>query len=306
MRRYVKGLRAIAIALAFNAAWSAPGLAWGDEGHQVVALIAQRFLDPVARAKVAALLAADPDTLTRPTIQDAATWADRYRDHNQNNARLATRQWHFVDIEIAGPDLDRACFGHPPVVPGRPASQGPAQACVVDKIKEFTAELANPATDPAERIIALKFLLHFVGDVHQPLHASDDNDHGGNKKRASAPGIAAGTLHHYWDTEFVDRLGPDPDRIASALATRVSQRDSQAWSQGGPVEWARESFRIAKDDGYGRLPPPNARGGYRLTDDYVAMATRDVSLQLSKAGVRLAVLLNRILGQGTGGQGAGR
>jgi S1/P1 Nuclease len=215
---------------------------------------------------------------------------------DQNGARENTRRWHFVDIELAEPDIDWACFGHPTLPRGTLASNGPALDCVVDKIDEFAAELAAPATDPTERIVALKFLLHFVGDLHQPLHASDDHDRGGNDKRVSAAGLKAGTLHHYWDTDFVDLLGPNPKSIASVLIGQISCGDGRNWSRGSTEEWAMESYGVAKNDTYGRLPAPNGRGGYRLTDEYVAMATRDVATQLSKAGVRLAWLLNTALG----------
>jgi hypothetical protein len=148
----------------------------------------------------------------------------------------------------------------------------------------------------AERVVALKFLLHLVGDLHRPLHASDDHDRGGNDKRAAAVALEPATLHHYWDTEFVEQLGPDPRRVAAALLGRISAGDVRAWSRGTPSDWAMESFHVAKDDAYGRLPAPNARGSYHLTGGYVAMAARDVAMQLSKAGVRLAMLLNGALG----------
>lgn len=275
--------------------WSGPARAWGDEGHEVIGLIAQSRLDPVARKKVDALLAADTDTLTAPNIAAASTWADKFRDSNRNGARQNTGMWHFVDLEISGPDLDQACFGHPALPAGTLASNGPAQDCVVDKIDEFAAELAAPSTAMSERIVALKFLLHLVGDLHQPLHASDDHDEGGNKKRVSAAGLRSETLHHYWDTEFVEQLGPNPQQIAATLIPRISPSDARRWAQGTPADWAMELFDLAKVDAYGELPAPNARGKYRLTDVYVAMADRDVAMQLSKAGVRLAVMLNRAL-----------
>jgi hypothetical protein len=286
----------IAIALA----WSSPARAWGDDGHEVIALIAERYLDPAVRGNVSALLAADPDSLTAPTIDAAATWADKFRDSDRNGARQQTRHWHFVDLEISTPDLDRACFGRIPLPSGTLASDGPAQDCIVDKLDQFAAELKSPTTNPSERIVALKFVLHLVGDLHQPLHASDDHDRGGNAKRASASGLKAATLHHYWDTEFVDQLGPSPARITASLLARISDSDVRAWSRGTPTDWEMESFRVAKDDAYGQLPVPNARGSYRLPDEYVAMATRDVAVQLSKAGVRLALMLNDTLGQGSG------
>jgi S1/P1 Nuclease len=287
-----------AITLLCNVVWSSPVWAWGDEGHEVIALIAQSRLDPVARKNVEALLAADPDTLTAPNIADAATWADKFRDSDRNGARQNTRMWHFVDLELSAPNLDRACFGHPALPAGALASNGPAQDCVVDKIEEFAAELANPATDRSERIVALKFLLHLVGDLHQPLHASDDHDRGGNDKRVSAVGMHAETLHHYWDTDFVEQLGPNSQQIATTLIAHISATDVRDWALGNAADWAMGSFKVAKDDAYGQLPAPDAVGKFRLADTYVAMADRDVALQLSKAGVRLAVMLNRALGQG--------
>jgi S1/P1 Nuclease len=98
-----------------------PAKAWGDEGHKVIALIAEHYLDPAARAKVATLLAADTDTLTPHDIANEAIWADKYRDSDRSTTKIrydATWRWHFVDIELAQPDLATACFGHPPLPPG--------------------------------------------------------------------------------------------------------------------------------------------------------------------------------------------
>jgi hypothetical protein len=198
------------ILLGASAAVSHPALAWGDGGHEIIALVAEHYLDPAARAKVATLLAADTDALTDHDIASEATWADKYRDSDRYTTKIryqATRLWHFVDIELAGPNLASACFGHPPLAPDVAASMGPPRACVVDKIDQFAAELGNPATPASERLLSLKFLLHLVGDLHQPLHAADDHDAGGNKKLATASGLHSGNLHRYWDMEFVERLG---------------------------------------------------------------------------------------------------
>ena len=210
---------------------------------------------------------------------------------------MKTRQWHFVDIEITAPDPDQACFGHPEIPAGAPASNGPADDCVIDKIEQFAAELADPATDHEEQVVALKFLLHFVGDLHQPLHSSDDNDRGGNAKKVSAAGFRAGNLHHFWDTEFVNQLEADARSIASDLIGHISNDQTREWQAGEPSDWARESFQVAKDDAYGQLPEPSARGTFRLSDEYVTTATDDVAQQLSKAGVRLAFVLNKALGR---------
>jgi len=297
MKNYTSASAALAIALSLNCTLPHSALAWGDEGHEVVALVAQSFLDPGVQKKVAALLAADTSSLTAHDIAASATWADKFRDSNSNGARAKTRQWHFVDIEITNQNLDQACFNHPSIPAGTAASDGPANDCVVDKIQEFAAELATPTTDLEEQIAALKFVLHFVGDVHQPLHSSDDHDQGGNSKRVSAAGFKAGNLHHYWDTEFVEQLGADAKSIASELIGHISEGQQQQWQAGNPSDWALEAWKVAKDDAYGDLPAANARGAYRLTGDYVTTATGDVSLQLSKAGVRLAFILNQALGR---------
>jgi S1/P1 Nuclease len=148
---------------------------------------------------VTTLLAADTDSLTRHDIASEATWADKYRDSDRDTTRIryqATWRWHFVDIELSQPDLVAPCFGHPPLPPGVSASKGPPQACVVDKINQFAAELGDPATGASEHLLALKFLLHFVGDLHQPLHAAADHDAGGMaqaKECIRATFITAGT-----------------------------------------------------------------------------------------------------------------
>src|SRR5262245_3917113 len=94
-----------AIAFALLASMPQPALSWGDEGHEIVAQIAQAFLEPDVRAKVTRLLATDTDSLTAHDIASEATWADKYRDANRNGSREKTHQWHFVDIEISHPDL---------------------------------------------------------------------------------------------------------------------------------------------------------------------------------------------------------
>jgi hypothetical protein len=278
---------------------SAPAHAFGDEGHEVVALIAGHFLTPEVRHRVFAILAADDSGLTPARdIASEATWADRYRDSDRNTTRVRfeqTREWHFVDIQIKSPDSAAACFGHPPLPPGTPASAGPAKACVIDKIRQFEQELAAPSTSAAERLMALQFVLHLVGDLHQPLHASDDADQGGNAKRVRAPGRSSGKLHHYWDTEFVRALGHDAPGLAQQLIAGIQPADVKAWSSGSAADWAKESFEIGRQFVYAKLPAPKL-GMYSLSAAYVKGAKQITASQLRKAGVRLAAILNRSLG----------
>jgi hypothetical protein len=277
---------------------SLDALAWGDEGHEVVARIADHFLEPRVRERVQAILAGDDTDLVARDIAHEATWADKYRDSDRHATKERyerTHNWHFVDLELEAADEDSACFGHPQLPPGTPASDGPPRDCVIDKIEEFTAELRNPRTDATERRLALQYLLHFVGDVHQPLHAADDHDRGGNGKIARAPGIRAHNLHHDWDTEFVARLGADEERIAQRLIADIGPSQRRRWSAGTPGDWARESFAMAKAYAYAPLPAPDRPNHYELTAAYVIDATAVTAEQLSKAGVRLAYLLNETL-----------
>jgi hypothetical protein len=231
--------------------------AWGDEGHEIIGLIAEQYLEPGRRAEVGAMLAADRDNLTAHDIASEATWADWYRDSDRNGSGeryRQTRQWHFVNIELGSPNLDQACHGHPPLPPGVAASRGPADACIVDKIDQFAAELASPSTDPEERLIALKFLLHLLGDVHQPLHTSDDHDAGGNRKQVAGDGFTGNNLHHLWDTEFVERVGRVPGETAAHLRAGISEEQRGLWARGTAADWAMESFALARDHADGMLP----------------------------------------------------
>jgi hypothetical protein len=271
---------------------SAQAIAWGDLGHRVTALIAYRHLTPKARAALDAMLASDADTLTAPDFASRATWADRYRSTHRETAA-----WHFVDIEIDGPDIAAACFGFP-ALGGFPASAGPAEDCVVNKIDEFAAELKSAATPRAERLLALKFLIHFIGDLHQPLHAADHHDRGGNCIGLSRPHEQAANLHTYWDVEVVEALGDSPGQIAEKLDARLSGTEKKNWSGGKAASWAMESFEVGRHDAYAlpSLPTCRRRGSVTLSAGYEAQARKDAATQLLKAAIRMAGVLNEALG----------
>ncbi len=282
-----------------------PAHAWGDEGHEIVALIAQHYLDPAVATKVNSILAADATHLTPTTnIDSEATWADKLRDSDRNTTKVhynETHNWHFVDLEISAPNLNGACFGQPPLN-GALASAGPAQDCIVDKVNEFIAELKSPATSDQERLFALQFILHFVGDIHQPLHASDNNDAGGNSENVKAvpplaktAGSSSGNLHGFWDTQFVALQGSKTAAtVAKKLIAKITPSQRTKWSSGTAADWANESFGIAKVNSYD-LPAPTSVHHYTLPKAYVTNAKSVVAGQLSKAGVRLAFVLNNCL-----------
>jgi hypothetical protein len=274
--------------------------AWGNDGHEVVALIAQHYLTPATRQRVAAVLAGgSDDPMAGAGIEGASTWADHYRDSDRNGARLRYRQtyrWHFVNLDLQRPDLERACFDHPPLRPGQAASRGPGRACIVDKLAQFRAEWLAPDTEPAERLLALRFLLHLAADLHQPLHASDNDDQGGNQVTISGPGNLQGSLHRFWDSGVVRRLGRDPEQLSRRLIERISADQRKQWQRGTFAAWAAESHALAVDAVYGALPPARAGANakpasYRLPQAYLDRAETTAALQLSRAGVRLAYLL---------------
>jgi hypothetical protein len=274
-------------------------LAWGDDGHKTVALIAQRYLTPAVKMQITAMLAADTDPLTKHDFASEATWADKYRDSNHRKDHYEeTKRWHFVDLEISGPDMTTACFGRNALPAGTLASNGDKMACVVDKIAQFSTELATPRLDPEERLMALKFILHFVGDMHQPLHASDNNDAGGNDVHVTVDGFAHESkddLHGFWDTQFVDVIAKPPAALANKLLANITPAQATQWAEGTLEDWAMEAFMFAKSDAYGN-PPLSKSEPQRLDANYATQAEKDIAEQLSKAGVRLASVLNKALG----------
>jgi hypothetical protein len=278
--------------VAFAALICSEAFAWGDLGHEVTALIAYRHLTPAARKALDAILASDTDTLTAGDFASRATWADKYRV-----AHRETAAWHFVDIEIDQPDLADACFGFPTLPAKRSAAQGPAQDCVVNKIDEFAAELKDPSTPGAERILALKFVIHLIGDLHQPLHAADHRDRGGNCVALSSPAGAQNNLHAYWDVSVVNALGQSAAQIADRLDARLSAADLKEWTAGSPRTWAMDSFEIGRRDAYALPSPPTCQSGgsVALSPAYLAQAEKVAATQLLKAAVRMAAVLNGAL-----------
>lgn len=306
MRPWSRHGRALVAALALLGA--APAFAWSDPGHLVIASIARARLslhgDPrnaMALQAADRLLAGDTDPLTDPDFVSRSLWADKFRDSDRDGTREryeGTRRWHFVDIQVAERDPTLACADHPSP---RPASTGPAEDCIVDKIAQFVAELQDPATPVDERRLALKYLLHLVGDLHQPLHAADNLDRGGNAVDVVwGDPPEAGNLHGYWDRAVVAKLDRNWRRLARRLNRGIASADEQAWSRGTPAQWARESFRQAAEVAY-RLPAgrqvidEQGREAVVLDAAYEERALPVAAQQLAKAGVRLAEVLRRAL-----------
>ncbi len=312
MRRWIGPLAGIGAAFGALLLLPSSALAWGPEGHRVVALLADRLLqqsDPGARAKLQALLATDKASkLTKNDIASEALWADVLRDKSEE-ARDATSNWHSTRLNANNPDLAAACFGRKPLPEGYPASRGPRDNCSVDKVLQFAAELKNPETSQFERLAAVQFLLNLVADLHDPLHAIDRGDQGGNCIALQIGAKPPVRLSSYWETLLVTEVaGPDSAKGAARLAAAIPAADAQKWAAGGPQAWAEETYGVAKSIAYGFAaePPagkqnfPPVKGAaetcpsvdlYKAGPDYETKAQAAVKEQLAKAGVRLAQIL---------------
>jgi hypothetical protein len=294
---------------------------WNSEGHMIVALVADRLLQaqesPTER-KLAELLTSDKsNSWTKTDIAGEATWADALREKSPEG-RAATTKWHFVKLDSANPDLTKACFGKPALPSMAPASHGLQDDCVVDKIDQFAKELRDPDTLPGERLMALQFLLNFVGDIHDPLYTIERNDHEGRCTALLPPGSKTPVrLSAYWDdTLVVEAEGKDPAKAAAEIVSGLTAADIRKWSGGTPADWAHESYNVAKETIYSFVKDDSkdasatkyafpARKGENdpcgsVPLYYIDMTYRDRALaavkeQLAKAGVRLAFLLRENL-----------
>lgn len=258
----------------------APSLAWSRQGHQIVGELAQAELSPAAQREVAALLAGEPV----PTLAGVSTWADEIRAESRKGGHALgerSSRWHYVNFQ-RGLGCDYV-----------PARECPDGNCVIGAINAQRAILADRARPLAERRDALKFLVHFVGDVHQPMHAGYADDRGGNNHQLNYRGKGApkgeGTqLHGVWDYWLVQSAGLDNAAYVQRLLQSPLPQDGARDSDNPPAEWALESCRVNRTEGV----YPERR---RIGDDYLDRFRPVAEVRLRQAGARLAALLNAAL-----------
>lgn len=249
--------------------------AWGNDGHRIVAEIARKNLTSTAAAGVNALLLGDDETYR--TLAGAALWADHIKSD-------VDRTWHYINLpkNARKKHIVQAC--------GRP------DWCVTQAINHFHRLLASE-TDVREKREALKYLVHFVGDLHQPLHAGNHRDAGGNAIRVAFFGRKYRSdrvpynLHVVWDTSIIRReirrKHTDWLRYADALAAAVTVAQRREWTGTTPEDWTLESSRLAHATAY------TARES--VEGSYYESSVRVIETQLQRAGIRLAMLLNRAM-----------
>ena len=291
-----------------------PARAWGCKGHQTIALIAEKHLNPEARELVEKLLSENPidpqlkrycGNFAGNLLADGSSWPDDVRKQLNNGP------WHYIDIPRGAPrkPLKEYCG---------------EECCVTWAIADQWALLKDIHAPAAKRAEALRYVTHFVGDLHMPLHASTNNDLGGNCVPVTyfwrSPHLvnnnAVPNLHALWDSTILesDMAGAEPSEYAAFLE-QMFQTRIEPWTQAGieVEEWAWESHELAETVTYSQLIPkiPTEKPvivhsctdadniGNRMMDlhlsagrAYQAAAASRVEERLEQAGVRLALLLN--------------
>jgi len=273
------GVAGIAIVMA------APSLgAWGGQGHRLVGLIAAERLTPIAKQNVAWLLDGQ-------SLAEVSSWADTIRSDQQQ-----TYGWHFLNIPpgASGYDRDRDCPRAAGVAAGSRADRW--RDCAVDRILFWEQRLADGTLDRADRATALKFIVHFIGDLHQPFHTLGVG-RGGNDVTVRVDGEAncaedgqkpfPCNLHSVWDGRLIARRDLDDRAYVAQLQKLIVDKRLGAQAPGTPVQWAEQSFRLAKE----ALVKPGAN----IDEGYYRRHIGVVDERLALAGVRLAAVLNRTL-----------
>jgi len=291
-----------------------PAHAWGCKGHQTVALIAEKHLTPEARQLLEKLLEENPvdpqvkrycGSAIRDLLADGSTWPDDVRNERKNGA------WHYINIPRGAPrhPLEEYCG---------------AEGCVTKAIAEQWAVLKDSHVEPRKRAEALRYVVHFVADLHMPLHAATNNDLGGNcvpvhylrRRPHQSHDSFSPNLHEIWDTAILERdmEGADPAEFADYLE-RTFRSELEQWQKAGIhiEDWTWESHDLAESVAYGELQPKvpveapvsmhscadDNHAGERLLQmrltagqAYQDAAAAVVERRLAQAGIRLAMILN--------------
>lgn len=254
----------LAVIVAF---WSLPALAWGIGGHSVVAELAERQLAPETRRKIHEIMGDEG------SLASWAGWADVVAI-----SQPSTRPWHFVNIPYDATAYD----------PARDCPGPDGGDCVVGAIHRFRNILADPTVPREDRAEALRFLIHFVADAHQPLHcATRDNDNGGSTVTVTFNGQTM-SLHGLWDYGLLDARSFDwGEHLREVL--KLPLRQLEGPPDDDPASWVWQCHRLAVEVAYD-LPAD------RIIDDkYTVRADTVIDRQLGLAGLRLARLLNAAL-----------
>lgn len=278
------------IAAFLFAAQCMPSYGYGPKGHRIVADIAARYLTIEAKAGIAAILG---ETEFHPhSLARMATWPDDIRsDKTWNpddgsssdvwNNKLNNTKWHFATVP--DPDADLSYLATPP--------EDLWDGCIVPMLMECQAVLSGK--QDGDKLTHLKFLIHLVGDIHQPMHVGNGTDRGGNAVAVTWFGSKT-NLHGVWDTKLIENENLSYTEYATFLSEAITATKQAAWSGVDYVGWAQESathrIQLYKDLGLDQADAPEPSLSY----DYAYANKELTELRLQQAGVRLAFLLNTI------------
>ena len=243
--------------------------AWGVQGHQVVAAMAQARLSPAARAEANRLLALEPGA----TLQTVSTWADEQRSPE-------TARWHYVNFPR----------GQCAYTPARDCPDG---QCVVAAIEQQSQVLQSSAPD-AERLLALKYVVHLVADVHQPLHAGHGDDRGGNTYQLQAF-LEGSNLHAVWDVWLIRALNQSVPELTERLDKRLAQLAQPTGGAGVTVVAGAFNAANAAEESCRIVATPGFYPGRLVDVDYLERFAPVLETRLALAGARLVEGLNRVL-----------
>jgi hypothetical protein len=246
-------------------------LSWGVTGHRTVGKIAEKHLTPAAAAAVHELLGSE-------TLADVSTWADEVRGKPEYQQ---TGPWHYVNLPMGLPFPEF-----------QKSVEGMSEDNVYSALQKLEKEVVDPATPREKKVEALKFIVHFVGDLHQPMHVSKAEDKGGNTIQLNFNGSGT-NLHAVWDSKLIDRLGLGYEQLASTVDHATPAQVSQ-WQKDPMIRWMWESYAVTEKL-YAEVDAMKSRA---IDDKYYEEHIATVEQRLEQAGIRLAGVLNRLFEHG--------
>ena len=278
-------------ALAALLTFSSPAAAWWEYGHETVARIAFDAARPETRAELQKLMARGAllETPDCPvgTPEKLSYWADCIKPLGDRFSYAGP--WHYQNVDICQDfDLKAAC------------KDG---NCVSAQIERTARLLADKTVPTRERLMALAFLVHFVGDLHNPMHAGDRGDRGGNDVKANY-GLVGGrtNLHSMWDGYLAERAISTPPGGAAALLAAVPLSDRPALAAGTVEDWSREQWQSSRKFAYASLVGdpcgPRPEGRPTLDEADVRTLIPELRRGITAGGLRLARLLDEALVEG--------
>lgn len=253
------GLIFVALIATTSQAW-----AWGKTGHRVIGKIAEDHLTAVAKAGVRSILGVE-------TIAEASNWPDTMRSDPSPFWQKTASPWHYVTVP-----------------PGKTYSEAeaPAEGDAATALQRFSATVRDAKAPLADRQLALRFIIHIVGDLHQPLHAGNGSDKGGNDVRVTFMGRST-NLHSVWDSALIDEEQLSYSEMAAWLDARITPATARTWAIADPHVWIAESAAL-RDQIYPKT------GDTSLSYRYIYDHTAQMELRLEQGGVRLAAYLNQL------------